>query len=285
MGNEFLDKLVPNSPLWKEAKARYESAGAALSARAPAVAAIASPPTLQTTSSSSSGGRRMYASAIPNRFNSGFPSYNLSADAEMVTSLRNLRARSRQLIRDAPFAKSAKRIVVNNVVGTGIKMQPGIRTSRGGLNDRANMAIREAFGEWSHAHNCHTGGALHFHDLERHAMGQVFEAGEIFIRMWRQPFGESTVPLALEVIEPERIADGYAQPAGAHWENLIRMGIEVDKFKRPVAYWIRDLHPGDIRLNVDKTDHYSRVPASEIFHLKITDRWPQTRGEPWMHAI
>jgi lambda family phage portal protein len=228
---------------------------------------------------------RMYASAIPNRFNQGFPSYNLSADSEMVTGLRNLRSRSRQLVRDAAFAKSAKRAVVNNVIGTGIKMQPGIKTVRDTLSDRVNRGVREAFGEWCHAHHCHTGGELHFHDLERQLMGQVFEAGEIFVRMWPQRFGDSTVPLGLEIIEPERIADGYAQPAGAHWENLIRMGIEVDQFKRPVAYWIRDLHPGDIRLNVDRTDHYTRVPAEDIIHLKIIDRWPQTRGEPWLHAV
>lgn len=228
---------------------------------------------------------RMYASAIPNRFNQGFPSYNLSADAEMVTSLRNLRSRSRQLVRDAAFAKSAKRVVVNNVVGTGIKMQPAVTTVRGKTNRRINDGIREAFEDWSHAHHCHTGGELHFHDFERQLMGQVFEAGEIFVRIWRQKFGDSTVPLGLEIVEPERMADGYSQPAGAHWENLIRMGIEVDEFKRPVAYWIRDLHPGDIRLNVERTDHYTRVPAADMIHIKVIDRWPQTRGEPWLHAV
>ncbi len=230
-------------------------------------------------------GQRMYASAIPNRFNQGFPSYNLSADAEMVTSLRNLRSRSRQLVRDAAYAKSAKRTVTNNVIGTGVKIQPAVKTTRDTVNVRINRAIREAFDHWSNEHRCHTGGELHFHDLERQLMGQVFEAGEIFVRIWRQPFGDSTVPLGLEIVEPERIADGYAQPAGAHWENLIRMGIEVDSFKRPVAYWIRDLHPGDIRLNVDRTDHFTRVPAADIIHLKIVDRWPQTRGEPWLHAV
>jgi lambda family phage portal protein len=28
-----------------------------------------------------------------------------------------------------------------------------------------------------------------------------------------------------------------------------------------------------------------RVPADEIIHLAIIDRWPQTRGEPWLHAV
>src|SRR5262249_322682 len=44
-------------------------------------------------------------------------------------------------------------------------------------------------------------------------------------------------------------------------------------------------HPGDVRLDVERTDRAERVPASEVFHLRIIDRWPQTRGEPWMHAV
>jgi hypothetical protein len=27
------------------------------------------------------------------------------------------------------------------------------------------------------------------------------------------------------------------------------------------------------------------VPADQIIHLRIVDRWPQTRGEPWLHAV
>jgi lambda family phage portal protein len=67
---------------------------------------------------------------------------------------------------------------------------------------------------------------------------------------------------------------------------MLRMGVEVDRFFRPVAYWIRERHPGDLRANIGGgSERYERVPASEIFHLHLVDRWPQTRGEPWMHAV
>jgi lambda family phage portal protein len=230
-------------------------------------------------------GARMYANAIPNRLNQGFPSYNTSADAELVTSLRNLRARSRALIRDAAFAKNAKRVITNNVVGTGVRLQAMVANTRGGLNQRINDSIEKTWSDWCKAECCHTGGSLHFHDMERMAIGQVFEAGEIFIRIHRYPFGPSKVPFALEIIEPERVVDGYAQPAAVSYAGQIRMGIELDKFMRPVAYWIRDLHPGDIRINVGTRDRTERVLAADIFHLRLIDRWPQTRGEPWMHAV
>jgi len=227
----------------------------------------------------------MYAAAVPNRFNQGFPSFNTSEDLELVSSLRNLRARSRILVRDAGYAKSARRIIVNNVIGTGVRMQPAIKTTRGTYNDRMNDAIQDVWAEWMHAPNCHTGGSLHFHDLERMCMGQVFDAGEIFLRIHRQKFGNSAVPLALEVVEPERIVDGYAYPgAVSPMSGGVRMGIETDKFKKPIAYWIRDLHPGDIRLNLEESDKVTRVDAADVIHIYVIDRWPQTRGVPWLHA-
>lgn len=226
---------------------------------------------------------RMYGSARASRLAGGAVS-NSSADMELVTSLTTLRGRSRQLVRDASYAKNAKRIVQNNVIGTGIGLQSNVMTTRGELNESVNDAIEAAFKEWSRAENCHTGGTLHFHDLERMLMGQVFDAGEIFVRMHFQAFGSSKVPLALEVIEPERIADD-TQPGPASPGNMVRMGVEVDTFYRPMAYWIRERHQGEFRLGMHQTDRYERVPAEQIFHLKVTDRWPQTRGEPWLHTV
>src|SRR5271167_4984976 len=92
--------------------------------------------------------QRMYANAVPSRFNQGFPSFNTSEDLELVSSLRNLRARSRALCRDAGYAKSAQRAIINNVIGTGVKLQPSVKTARGGFNDRINDSIGEAWTHW-----------------------------------------------------------------------------------------------------------------------------------------
>lgn len=229
--------------------------------------------------------QRMYAGASPSRLNGSTVSTNTSQDSELSSSLRSLRARSRQLVRDAGFAGNAQRIIVNNVVGTGIKLQAVVMNQRDRLQDEVNDSIEEAFRKWCDAESCHTGGSLHFHDLERMVMGQVFEAGEIFIRIHRSKFGRSAVPIALEVIEPERLVENYSSPSTTGTAgSMVRLGIETDQYGRPVAYWIRDIHPGDARISLNNSPRAERVPASEIFHLKVTDRWPQTRGVPWMHA-
>lgn len=227
---------------------------------------------------------RLYSGAKNGRFSAGFGSSgNSSADGELNTSLTALRSRSRQLVRDNAYAKRAKLIVVNNVVGSGIGLQAQVRTSRDTMAERINEQIEEAWRAWCAADSCHTGGVLHFSDMERLAMGQVFEAGEVIIRLHFRAFGDSRVPLGLEVVEAERIAAEHEAGALAPGAR-IRMGIEVDLFNRPIAYWIRKGHPGDLR-DMPDADKFERVPADQILHLKEGDRWPQTRGVPWLHPV
>lgn len=231
-------------------------------------------------------GKRMYANARGSRLSPGFGSGGTSsADAELGTSLTQLRARSRQMVRDSAFAKRARTLIVNNVIGSGVGMQAQVISTRGALRTELNASIELAFYEWSMATSCHTGGKMHFHDLERACMGQVFDAGEVFIRMHFSAFGDSEVPLALEMIESERVPLDIADPNLSGAKNEIRHGIEVDSFGRALAYYVRQRHPGDIHLRGPGTDKYERVPADQMFHLMIVDRWPQTRGEPWMHAV
>jgi len=230
------------------------------------------------------GQARKYHAAEGGRLTGGWIASNSSADTELIGALQRLRGRSRALVRDAAYAKRAKVIVVNNVVGGGIGMQAQVKNRRGRLLQDVNEQIEAAWCEWCRAGSCHTGGKLHFADFERVVMGQVFEAGEVFIRKHLRRFGDSKVPLALELIEPERIAEEYIAPTMNDGRE-VRMGVEIDAFCRPVAYWVRERHPGDLRSSAYATDRLVRVPADQMMHLYVIDRWPQTRGEPWLHAV
>ena len=231
-------------------------------------------------------GQRLYQGAKVSRGNFGFGSAgSTSADAELNTSLSLMRARSRQMVRDQPYAKRAKLIVVNNVIGSGMGVQAQVTTTRGDLALRINDDIETQWRAWSRADSSHMGGAMHFADLERAAMGQVFEAGECFVRKHYAAVGASRVPLALELIEAERLAHEYMTPNGIAPGNELRLGVEVNRYGRAVAYWIRDRHAGDIFPSTNATDKYERVPAADMFHLRTVDRWPQVRGEPWLHSV
>jgi len=233
-------------------------------------------------------GQRMYAGARASRLTADFQAGNTSADSELSSSLTALRSRSRALCRDVGYAKRAKALVVNNVIGTGIGMQGQVYTTRDELNSRVNDEIEAVWAEWAYADHCHTGGRLDFAMLERTLMAQVFEAGEVIVRKHYRPFGKSQIPFALEIIEAERIADDfYGLPTlSRSGKNEVRLGIEVDEFRRPVAYYIRRRHLNELQFAVHTSpEEVERVPADQIIHLAVGDRWPQTRGEPWMSAV
>ena len=227
---------------------------------------------------------RMFAAANMGRLSSDWTALNTSADSEILTSLRLMRARSREMVRDNAHAKNAVRIVQNNVVGVGIGMQAQVMTSRGKLVDSLNSKIERAWMSWCDRKTCHTAGLLGMPDILRLVMGQIVEAGEVLIRKVKQPFGGGRTPYALEVIEADRLMDTW-QTARAPNGNAIRMGVEIDEWGRPVAYWLYPTHPGDYQFRTFVPSKFIRVPAEEIDHLYILERWPQTRGVPWFHAV
>jgi lambda family phage portal protein len=59
----------------------------------------------------------------------------------------------------------------------------------------------------------------------------------------------------------------------------------MDRYYRPVAYYVRQRHPNEAYWPGDTNNRVERIPADQIIHLARVTRWPQTRGEPWLHAV
>ena len=230
------------------------------------------------------GPSRSYAGAAYGRTTADWVTLSTSADAELYTSLRVMRNRTRQLCRDNEHARNALRIIVNNVVGQGIGMQAEVLKRRGAkMDERTNDAIEAAWARWGRAGTCHTAGKLSWAALQRMVIRSVAESGEVLIRKVNKSFGGSKIPFALEVIESDQLVDNWTgrAPNG----NEVRMGVEVDEWMRPVAYWMYPRHPGDNMVQgIPQSNDYKRVPADEIIHVGLFDRPNQTRCVPWFHA-
>lgn len=230
--------------------------------------------------------KRAYAGASWGRTTNDWITLSTSADAELYTGLRTLRNRTRQLVRDNEYAKQALRLIVNNIVGQGIGMQGQVMQRRGGkLDEKVNDKIEDLWQRWgSKGRWCHTAGRLSWADLQRMAIRSVAESGEVLIRKVRRGFAGSPVPFALEIIEADQLVDNWSGRVG-NSGNEIRMGVEVDEWQRPVAYWLYPRHPGDNMVSgVPQSNDYQRVPADEIIHLGLFERPNQTRCVPWFHA-
>ncbi|MFZ9654556.1 MAG: phage portal protein [Limnohabitans sp.] len=218
------------------------------------------------------------------RLTSDWVTSGTSADAEVRGSIRTLRDRARQLVRDSDYARQALRAIQNNVVGQGVGFQSQVRMQRGGgLNQTINESIEEAWRLWCRRESCDVGGRLCFNDIERLVIRSVVESGEVIVRMVQQPFGDSPIPLGLEIIEADLLLDDYN--GTAENGNEIRMGVEVDGWGRPQAYYFAHemRHPGDYQF---QTYSYSRekiqrIPARDVLHVYMIERPGQTRGITW----
>jgi lambda family phage portal protein len=229
---------------------------------------------------------RAFNGAIYDKLTSDWITSSTSQDAEIRASLPRLRNRSRDLGRNNDYVRQFFRAVQNNVVGQGINLQAQVKKQRGGTLDvNSNAAIETSWEKWKRAENCDVTGKMCFQDIERLVIRSIFESGEVIVRFIYQRMGGSKVPMALEIIESDLLDDNYnaISPEG----NAIRMGVEVNQWGRPVAYWFFRRHPGDsgVMPNLQREPYQRvRVPADEIRHLFFTERPGQTRGIPSLAA-
>ncbi|MFA7333662.1 MAG: phage portal protein [Kiritimatiellia bacterium] len=226
--------------------------------------------------------RRAFQASQPDRTLSEWRAATASIDADIRAGMVRLRNRSRDLCQNNDYAKAARRTVVVNVVGQGIKMQATSKRARGGKPDKAaNEAIEKAWKKWKQKENCDAAGMLSFAGIEQMIMSSVFESGEILIRKIRKPMGNMKIPLALDLIEADLLDESYNEtnlPGGAY----IKMGVEKNQWHRPIAYHFLANHPGDVNSGWQRTGARMRVPADEIHHLFCPERIKQTRGVPWL---
>ena len=230
---------------------------------------------------------RSYAGAAAGRLNASWMSSQLSADAEIRSGLRKLRDRSREMVRNNPYARQAKRTTQINVVGTGMKFQSDVTQLRGNKKDKkVNSMVEAQWKEWCRPENCDTAGRYSFHQFEWLASGALPESGEAIFRIVRKPFGSTGIPLALQLIESDLLDEEYTGKT-TNKNNEWRNGVEVNEWGKAVRYAILTRHPGDaFYLNAPNggKDHIF-LPAKDVIHLFIPERPGQNRGVPWFHSV
>ena len=231
--------------------------------------------------------KRTYQGAMISRLTSDWLATQTSADAEIRTSLRKLRDRSREMVRNNPYAKQAKRTTQINVVGTGVALQAQVMLLRGNRRDeRINKLIEGKWRTWCRKEHCDVAGRYSFHDLEWLATGALPESGEALFRIVRRSFGGSKVPLALQILEADMLDEEYqgaTLAAGNEWRN----GVEVNDWGRPVRYAMLTRHPGDywFQNGKQRNEKHMFLLAEDVIHLFLPERPGQNRGVPWFHAV
>jgi lambda family phage portal protein len=224
--------------------------------------------------------KRTYQAANTGRLFADFKDSERSADSELYPALKRIRARSRDLSRNNEYVRRYLNLLKNNVVGpAGIGLQVKATDPTGGLDQTGNQAIEDAFKKWGRRGNCTVNGSMSWVEAQKMALEALARDGEVFIVMHRSNSFHDT--FAIEFIEADQVDEEKSErlPNG----NEIRMGVEIDKFRRPVAYHFLTYHPGDYDFTtMSKSKKHIRITADKVLHVYQRLRAGQTRGEPWI---
>jgi len=223
--------------------------------------------------------KRSYHAASAGRIYSDFVGSHRSPDSELRPVIAEMRARSRDLARNNEYVKRYLELLKTNVVGEkGFTLQVKNLDSGGNLDVIGNDAVEKAFKKWCKFGNCTVDGKMTFVDAQKLVIETWARDGEVFILKHRSnDFKDS---FSLQFLEADYIDHDKNEklPNG----NDIRMGVELDKYRRPVAYHMLTYHTGDYDYaTFSKSPKHVRVPADRMIHLHLPLRAGQTRGEPW----
>lgn len=217
---------------------------------------------------------RRYEGASKSKRMKGWKTNGSSANTLSLIDGKTLRDRSRDLVRNNPYAERAVSVITSNTVGTGII--PSFKVP--GLDSKITPDMVSIWNELAEVPTIDADGLLCFYGIQDLALRTAVESGEVLIRRRRRMVEDNLpLPLQIQVLEPdyldttknEDLADGY-----------IRQGIEFDKIGRRRAYHLFQDHPGEASSFL-KTYKTIRVPADDIIHMFRVLRPGQIRGIPW----
>lgn len=233
---------------------------------------------------------RAYAGAQMNRFTEDWKTFQTSIDKDIYQALAVLRARSRDLSQNNDYAKRFVNLCKSNIVGSNgfslqVKAFDRVKNNDGEwqlkYDELANTIIEDCFSDWARRENCTVTGTMSFIDVQNLAIMHAARDGEYLIRKIYSP--QYKYGFMLQVLQPDILDERLNKelPNGGY----IRMGIEFDVWRKPVAYWLKQISPStEFWAGYHGGTAYIRVDAKNIYHGFDTEHSSQSRGVPWMTA-
>ncbi len=223
--------------------------------------------------------RRGYESARTSRLTSDWLAPGTSADAELRGAVCTLRAKSREAERNDDYIRRYLTLIENNVLGaSGIGLQMKITDPDGTFDEKANTAIETAWQNWGKKRNCTVTRQASWRGTGRLVLRSAKRDGGLLLRFVRGY--KNAFRYAVQLMEIDQLAEDYnaVMPGGGE----VRMGVEFDEWRAPVAYHLYAEHPGDSGLlpRMASGRRRVRVPVGDMLHIFLPDRIAQTVGAP-----
>lgn len=222
----------------------------------------------------------------------GWLTSGLSADAALLPDLEPLSARSEDLVRNHGVAGGAMQTLVDNIVGTGLRLnaRPDWR-ALGRDKSWADEWARQAEALWrgyADTYQIDAARQLTFDAMTRLVCRTAMVSGEaVSLPLWLRGRPGMRWATAHQLVDPARLGN----PNDRQDTATLRGGIEQDRYGGPVAYWIRKTHPLDVGGWGRGPAEWERVPAEaawgrpRVIHVHDKERTGQSRGKPLLSAV
>ena len=230
--------------------------------------------------------RSAFDAAGGGRLASDWTSAILSADSASHGARRVVRARSQDQARNSGIMQRYYSVGKSNIIGpNGIGLQMKIKDppDANGMQRLDTFANNYIEREWELAGrkgNYDVTGRHSRQSFEELAWESSDRDGDGFIRIVRG--FPNRWAIAYQFIESEYIDEEFTERRN-RYGNEIRMGIEYDANRRPVAYHMLAKHPGDTfgASSYVYDGKRIRIPANEIIHIDYNrKRAEETRPMP-----
>jgi len=211
---------------------------------------------------------RNYDSANFESRNSGWYAVNSPAEQTNMGSRDIIRTRTRDLERNSDIAEAIVGNIVRNTIGTGIKLQSKPRKKDGTEDIELGLKIEEYWNEWCKCDNCDITGRQSFHEMLAMAeRRKIVDGGILFIKSFT---GSGKFSFVLQPREVDDLdSTMYTNPEN---KNRVINGIELDKYNKPVAYWLKTVAPDGLW-----TESPKRITADRVIFLYDITRPSQVR--------
>lgn len=197
----------------------------------------------------------------------------LGPNTLLIGNQQQIIARSREQIRNNPWAVSAIDKFESNVIGNGIQAH--------WADEAIQKLWNESVKQVDFADQCS------FYGLQALVAREIFEAGEVFVRYRLLPRSKNRkIPFQIQLIESEQcpiFLNSPATPAGSGMS--VRTGIEFDESGKRVAYQMYKEHPGDTMIYPSAGLSYMRLLAEDVLHVMKPLRVGQLRGQPILTPV
>jgi lambda family phage portal protein len=213
-----------------------------------------------------------------------------SPDRDTLRDLPTLRARSRDLLRNAPLALGAINTNVTSVIGTGLMVNPTIDSEALGMTPQAAGAwqrkTQSEFRLWCEQRDqFDIESKLDFYQAQAVAFRSALESGDVFVALPDVMRPGGVYGLKVQLIEADRCSNPDNK---ADVEGDFKAGVKQEDSGRTLQYAFARFHPGEYRAGQSWTtvDAFgAKTGRRNVLHIFEALRPGFRRGVPYLAPV